>query len=80
MDVAKANAGDVRQFDTQVLAVQASHKAHLAVDAKEQPTGKYTVILEPAAALDRSKELLFVWLKAAPPELPPLPKPAVTKK
>src|SRR3984957_8601028 len=49
---AKANAGDVRQFDTQALAAQASHKAHLAVDAKEQPTGKYTVILEPAAALD----------------------------
>jgi PmbA protein len=49
---AKANAGDVRRFDTQALAVQASHKAHLAVDAKEQLTGKYTVILEPAAALD----------------------------
>ena len=49
---AKANAGDVRQFDTQALAMQASKKAHLAVDAKELPTGKYTVILEPAAALD----------------------------
>jgi predicted Zn-dependent protease len=49
---AKANAGDVRQFDTQALAAQAKYKAHLAVDAKEQPTGKYTVILEPAAALD----------------------------
>jgi PmbA protein len=49
---AKANAGDVRQFDTQALAAQAGRKAHWAVDAKEQPTGKYTVILEPAAALD----------------------------
>jgi PmbA protein len=49
---AKANAGDVRRFDPQALAAQASHKAHLAVDANEQPTGKYTVILEPAAALD----------------------------
>ena len=49
---AKANAGDVRQFAAQALAAQASHKAHLAVDAKEHPTGKYTVILEPAAALD----------------------------
>jgi PmbA protein len=49
---AKANAGDVRHFDIQALAARASHKAHLAVDAKEQPTGKYTVILEPAAALD----------------------------
>jgi predicted Zn-dependent protease len=49
---AKANAGDVRQFDPQQLAARASEKAHLAVDAKEIPTGKYTVILEPAAALD----------------------------
>jgi predicted Zn-dependent protease len=49
---AKANAGDVRKFDAQALAAQASHRAHLAADAKEQPTGKYTVILEPAAALD----------------------------
>jgi predicted Zn-dependent protease len=49
---AKANSGDVRQFDTQALALQASKKGHLAVDAKELPTGKYTVILEPAAALD----------------------------
>ncbi len=49
---AKANAGDVRQFDPQQLAARASEKAHLAVDAKEIPTGKYAVILEPAAALD----------------------------
>jgi PmbA protein len=49
---AKANAGDARQFDPQQLAARASRKAHLAVDAKELPTGKYTVILEPAAALD----------------------------
>jgi PmbA protein len=49
---AKANAGDVRQFDPQQLAARASEKAHLAIDAKEMPTGKYTVILEPAAALD----------------------------
>ena len=49
---AKANSGDVRQFDPQALALQASKKAHLAVDAKELPTGKYPVILEPAAALD----------------------------
>ncbi len=49
---AKANAGDVRQFGPQQLAARASEKAHLAVDAKEIPTGKYAVILEPAAALD----------------------------
>jgi PmbA protein len=49
---AKANAGDVRQLGPQQLAARASEKAHLAVDAKEIPTGKYAVILEPAAALD----------------------------
>ena len=49
---AKSNAGDVREFDPQQLAARASEKAHLAADAKEIPTGKYTVILEPAAALD----------------------------
>ena len=49
---AKANSADVRAFDPQQLAARASMKAHLAVDAKELPTGKYTVILEPAAALD----------------------------
>jgi rod shape-determining protein MreC len=39
------------------------------------------VEVKPAAALDRSKELMFVWLKAQAPELPPVPKPApVTKK
>jgi predicted Zn-dependent protease len=42
----------VRDFDSQQLAARASHKAHLAVDAKELPTGKYTVILEPSAVLD----------------------------
>jgi predicted Zn-dependent protease len=49
---AKANAGDVRDFDSRQLAARASEKAHLAVDAKELPPGKYTVILEPSAALD----------------------------
>jgi PmbA protein len=49
---AKANAADVRDFDPQQLAARASHKAHLAVNAKELPTGKYTVILEPSAVLD----------------------------
>lgn len=49
---AKANAGDVRAFDTQELAERASTKAHMAVDAKEVAPGKYTVILEPSAVLD----------------------------
>jgi len=38
------------------------------------------VEVKPAAALDRSKELLFVWLKAQPADLPPPPKPAPVPK
>jgi PmbA protein len=49
---AKANSGDVRAFDPQKLAERASEKAHLAVNAREVPPGRYTVILEPAAVLD----------------------------
>jgi predicted Zn-dependent protease len=49
---AKANSADVRAFDPQKLAARASEKAHLAVDARELPPGRYTVILEPAAVLD----------------------------
>jgi PmbA protein len=49
---AKANAASVRAFDSQKLAQRASEKAHMAVDARELPPGRYTVILEPAAVLD----------------------------
>jgi PmbA protein len=49
---AKANSADVRAFNPQALAARASEKAHLAVNAREMPPGKYTVVLEPAAALD----------------------------
>ncbi|MGC1484606.1 MAG: TldD/PmbA family protein [Candidatus Acidiferrum sp.] len=49
---AKANAASVRDFDPQKLALRASVKAHLAVDARELPPGRYTVILEPSAVLD----------------------------
>jgi PmbA protein len=49
---AKANAASVRAFDPQQLARRASEKAHLAVDARELPPGRYTVVLEPAAVLD----------------------------
>jgi predicted Zn-dependent protease len=49
---AKANSGSVRNFDPQKLAVRASQKAQMAKDAQELAPGKYTVILEPAAALD----------------------------
>jgi predicted Zn-dependent protease len=49
---AKANAADVRGFDPQKLAARASEKAHRALDPRELPPGRYTVILEPAAVLD----------------------------
>ncbi|HEU0370032.1 MAG TPA: TldD/PmbA family protein [Candidatus Acidoferrum sp.] len=49
---AKANSGDVRKIDPQALAKRASEKASMAKDAKELASGKYTVILEPAAVLD----------------------------
>jgi len=49
---AKANSGSVKAFDPQKLAARASEKARLAKDAQELAPGKYTVILEPAAALD----------------------------
>ncbi len=49
---AKANSADVRAFDPQKLAARASEKAHRAVNARELAPGRYTVILEPAAALD----------------------------
>ena len=49
---AKANSGDVRDFDPQKLAARASEKARMAKDAQELAPAKYTVILEPAAVLD----------------------------
>jgi PmbA protein len=49
---AKANSADIRAFDPQKLAARAGEKAHLAVNARELATGRYTVILEPAAVLD----------------------------
>jgi predicted Zn-dependent protease len=49
---AKANSSDFRLFDPQELATRASEKAHLALNARDLPPGRYTVILEPAAVLD----------------------------
>jgi predicted Zn-dependent protease len=49
---AKANSGNVRDFDPQKLATRAGQKAQMAKDAQELAPGKYTVILEPAAVLD----------------------------
>jgi predicted Zn-dependent protease len=49
---AKANSANVRDFDPQKLSARASEKARLACNARELATGRYTVILEPAAVLD----------------------------
>src|SRR3981189_2624305 len=56
---AKANSADGRAFDPQKLAARACEKAHLAVNARELPPGRYTVILEPAAVLDLVGFLFF---------------------
>ena len=49
---AKANAPDVREIDPQELAQSASEKAVASHAPRELEPGRYTVILEPAAALD----------------------------
>jgi|HubBroStandDraft_2_1064218.scaffolds.fasta_scaffold33642_2 PmbA protein len=49
---AKANAADVRQFDTKALSQTASRKAEMAQNPVELTPGRYSVILEPAATLD----------------------------
>jgi PmbA protein len=49
---AKANSADVRQFNPMFLSQIASGKAELAQNPVELAPGHYTVILEPAAALD----------------------------
>jgi PmbA protein len=56
---AKANSGNVRNFDPQKLAARASEKAQMAKDAQELAPGKYTVILEPAAVLDLAGFLFY---------------------
>jgi len=49
---AKGNAADYRQFDPAALAETASEKATRAQNPVELDSGRYTVILEPAAVLD----------------------------
>jgi predicted Zn-dependent protease len=48
----KSNSPDVRNLDPAALAEIAAKKALDSAHPKEQPPGKYTVILEPAAVLD----------------------------
>jgi predicted Zn-dependent protease len=48
----KLNSPDVRDLDPVQLAETAAHKAVESARPREIPPGKYTVVLEPAAALD----------------------------
>ncbi len=48
----KANAPDVAVLDAANLAETAARKARESASPREVPAGKYTVILEPVAALD----------------------------
>ena len=56
---AKANSGDVTQFDPLELAKIASDKAARALNPTELTPGRYTVILEPAAVLDLAGFLFY---------------------
>jgi PmbA protein len=49
---AKASATSLGSFDPVALARSASEKARLSHDPRELASGRYTVILEPAAVLD----------------------------
>jgi PmbA protein len=49
---AKANAPDLRQLDPEALARSASEKSSASRHPAEAPPGRWTVILEPSAALD----------------------------
>jgi predicted Zn-dependent protease len=49
---AKANSLDIRNLDVQELAARAARKAVESANPVEVAAGRYTVILEPSAALD----------------------------
>lgn len=57
----KANYPDVRNLDPVALAETAARKAKDSAHPKELPPGKYTVILEPAAALDLAGFMFWDW-------------------
>ena len=48
----KLNSPDVRNLDPLQLAETAAHKAVESIRPREIPPGRYTVVLEPSAALD----------------------------
>ena len=56
---AKASAADIRSLDVDALAAQASRKAAGSRAPREISPGRYTVILEPAAALDMVGYLFY---------------------
>lgn len=56
---AKASAADIRALDPDALAAQASRKAAGSRAPRELAPGHYTVILEPAAALDMVGYLFY---------------------
>jgi predicted Zn-dependent protease len=56
---AKANAANVAEIDPEALAERASRKARLARAPQEIAPGRYTAILEPAAALDLAGGLFY---------------------
>ena len=56
---AKASAADIRSLDVDALAERASQKAAASRAPRELAPGRYTVILEPAAALDMVGYLFY---------------------
>jgi len=56
---AKGSAADIRSLDVDALAARASQKAAASRAPRELAPGRYTVILEPAAALDMVGYLFY---------------------
>ena len=56
---------DVSQLDTLATTKYAANKASRSENAKAIEPGKYTVVLEPAAAITILEQLWVVWMRAA---------------
>jgi PmbA protein len=57
----KQNSPDSANLQPEELAETAARKAEQSASPKEEPAGKYTVILEPAAVLDLVGFMFFDW-------------------
>ena len=57
----KQNSPDSANLRPEVLAENAARKAEQSASPQEEPAGKYTVILEPAAVLDLVGFMFFDW-------------------